>query len=58
MIKNLPCALTIEEKTSRKTGNTYKQLVLTVKGKEVPVGIVNVSTENALLRAGIDINSD
>lgn len=58
MIKNLPCALTIEEKTSRKTGNTYKQLVLTVKGKEVPVGIVNVYTENALLRAGIDINSD
>lgn len=58
MIKNLPCALTVEEKTSRKTGNTYKQLVLTVKGKEVPVGIVNVYTENALLRAGIDINSD
>ena len=58
MIKNLPCALTIEEKTSRKTGNTYKQLVLTVKGKEVPVGFVNVYTENALLRAGIDINSD
>lgn len=58
MIKNLPCALTIEEKTSRKTGNTYKQLVLTVKGKDVPVGIVNVYTENALLRAGIDINSD
>lgn len=58
MINNLPCALTIVEKTSRKTAKTYKQLVLTVKGKEVPVGIVDVYMENALLRAGIDINSD
>ena len=58
MIKNLPCAMSVEEKTSRKTRNTYKQLVLIVKGKEVPVGIVNVYMENALLRAGIDINSD
>ena len=56
MIKDLPCTLTIEEKTS-KNGHPYKQVVLTVKGKPVNVGIVNVYTENALLRAGIDVNA-
>lgn len=54
MVKNLPCALTIKEKTS-KNGNSYRVMVLTIKGKEVEVGIVNVYAENALLRAGIDV---
>lgn len=57
MIKNLPCALSIVERTS-KNGNPYNQIVLTIKGKEVNVGIVNVYVENALLRAGIDVNAD
>lgn len=57
MVKNVPCTLTVVEKTS-KNGNPYKQLVLTIKGKEVPVGLCNVYVENALLRAGIDVNAD
>ena len=57
MVKNVPCTLTVVEKTS-KNGNPYKQLVLTIKGKEAPVGLCNVYVENALLRAGIDVNAD
>ncbi len=57
MVKNLPCTLSVVEKTS-KNGNPYKSLVLTIKGKEVNIGIVNVYTENALLRLGIDVNED
>ncbi len=57
MVKNLPCTLSVVEKTS-KNGNPYKSLVITIKGKEVNVGIVNVYTENALLRLGIDVNED
>ena len=56
-VKNVPCTLSVVEKTS-KNGNEYKQVILTVKGKEVPVGIVNVYVENSLLRAGIDINAE
>ena len=58
MIKDIPCTLSIVEKTSKKTGNNYKQVVLKVKGKEVEVGIVNVYVENALLRAGIDLRAE
>ena len=57
MVKNVPCTLSIVEKTS-KNGNPYKQIVLTIKGKEVNGGIVNVYVENALLRAGIDVNAN
>lgn len=57
MVKNLPCTLSVVEKKS-KSGNPYKSLVLTIKGKEVNIGIVNVYTENALLRLGIDVNED
>lgn len=57
MVKNLPCTLSVVKKTS-KNGNPYKSLVLTIKGKEVNIGIVNVYTENALLRLGIDVNED
>ena len=57
MVKNLPCTLSVVEKTS-KNGNAYKTLVLTIKGKEVNVGIVNVYVENALLRLGIDVYED
>lgn len=57
MIKNVPCSLSIVEKTS-KNGNPYNQIVLTIKGKEVNVGIVNVYVENALLRAGIDVSAN
>lgn len=57
MVKNLPCTLSVVEKTS-KNGKPYKSLVLTIKGKEVNIGIVNVYTENALLRLGIDVNED
>ena len=57
MVKNLPCTLSVVEKTS-KNGNSYKSLVLTIKGKEVNIGIVNVYTENAFLRLGIDVNED
>lgn len=53
MIKDIPCTLSVEEKTS-KNGNPYQVLVLTVKGKRVEIGFVNVYVENALLRAGID----
>ena len=58
MVKNVPCTLSIVEKTSRKTGNTYNEIVLTIKGKEVSVGIVNVYTENALLRVGLDVRAE
>lgn len=57
MVKNLPCTLSVVEKTS-KSGKPYKSFVLTIKGKEVNIGIVNVYTENALLRLGIDVNED
>ena len=57
MVNGLPCTLSVVEKTS-KNGNPYKSLVLTIKGKEVNIGIVNVYTENALLRIGIDVNED
>jgi len=57
-IKNVPCTLSIVEKTSQKTGNPYKQIVLTVKGKEVEIGIVNIYSEAALVRAGIDVRAE
>jgi hypothetical protein len=57
MVKDVPCTLTVIKKTS-KNGNPYKQLVLTIKEKEVPVGLCNVYVENALLRVGIDVNAD
>ena len=58
MLKNIPCTLSIVEKTSKKTGNPYKQVVLTVKGKEVEIGIVNIYIETALLRAGLDVRAE
>ena len=58
MIKDLPCTLSIVDKTSKKTGNQYKQLVLKIKGQDVEVGIVNIYTENALLRAGVDVRTN
>lgn len=57
MVKNLPCTFSIVEKTS-KEGKPYKVIILTIKGKEVQAGFVNVYTENALLRAGIDVRND
>lgn len=58
MIKDIPCTLSIVTKTSKKTGNDYRQIVLKVKGKDVEVGIVNIYTETALLRAGIDVRAE
>lgn len=58
MVKDLPCTLSIVDKTSKKTGNQYKQLVLKIKGQEVEVGIVNIYVENALLRVGVDVRAD
>ena len=57
-IENVPCTLSIVEKTSQKTGNSYKQVVLTVEDKKVEIGIVNIYTEAALLRAGIDVRAE
>ena len=57
MVKNLPCTFSIVEKTS-KEGKPYKVIILTIKGKEVQAGFVNVYTENALVRAGIDVRND
>ena len=57
MVKNVPCTLSIVEKTS-KEGKPYKVIILTIKGKELQAGFVNVYTENALLRAGIDVRND
>ena len=57
MIKNVPSSLSIVEKTS-KNGKPYNQIVLTIKGKEVNAGIVNVYVENALLSAGIDVSAN
>ncbi len=57
MVKNLPCTLSIVEKTS-KEGKPYRVIMLTIKGREVQAGFVNVYTENALLRAGIDVRND
>ena len=54
MIKDIPCTLSIVEKKSR-AGNSYNALALTIKGKTVDIGIVNVYVENALLRLGLDI---
>lgn len=58
MVKDLPCSLSIVDKTSKKTGNQYKQLVLKIKGQEVEAGIVNIYVENALLRVGVDVRAD
>ena len=58
MIKDIPCTLSIVEEISKKTGNPYKKIVLTVKGKQVNVGIVNVYVETDLLRAGIDVRAE
>lgn len=55
--KNIPCTLSIVDKTS-KDGNPYKVVCVTIKGKEVQLGFVNVYVENALLRAGIDVYED
>ena len=33
MIKDIPCTLSIVTKTSQKTGNDYKQVVLKVKAE-------------------------
>ena len=56
MLKNIPCTLSVVEKTG-KNGKPYKALILTIENKEINVGFVNVYVENALLRAGIDINA-
>lgn len=58
MVKDLPCTLSIVDKTSKKTGNQYKQLVLKIKGHDVEAGIVNIYVENALLRVGVDARAD
>ena len=58
MIKDIPCTLSVVEKTSKKTGGSYQQIVLKIKGKEVEIGIVNIYTEAALLRAGLDVRAE
>lgn len=56
-MSGIPCELRVVEKVS-KAGNTYNALQVTIKGKTVDIGIVNVYIENALLRCGIDIQAE
>lgn len=47
--------ITVEIAKSKKTGNDYKAVYLTINGVKVQLGFYNVYLENALLRAGVKV---